>query len=270
MNNNLENKFSIENMRKLYSFYSPLRTSEDLSNCLSQTINYDIANSDIVSSVHTLYNELLTKFYPNEAAIKSAFSNQYFFTTDKHVSIYELNAGSSRVDMCKVNGTSIAYEIKTDYDNFNRLDKQLNDYMQIFEKIYVICSKKRLPEIKPYLPDICGIYSYTQTRTHQIRFHKERNAQLNPDICSPAQLDLFTKAEFILYFNCPKDLSRAKMKSFVLEHFSDTAINAAFKEAIKSKYRKNWTFLYQNHQKILEIDYQWFFQNEINPDLVYR
>lgn len=254
-------------MRKLYNYYSPMRTSIDLSNCLSQ-ISIEQPESD--SSVHKLCNELLLKYYPNEAAIKSAFSNQFFFHSPKHVSVYELNVGHSRLDMCKINGTSIAYEIKTDFDNFNRLEKQLEDYLYVFEKVYVICSQERFHDALLHIPDICGIYSYIQTRTGSIRFKKERNALPNKLICSHKQLANFTKNELVSFFNVPMLPSRSDMEEYIFSNFSDDYINNAFKENIKLKYQHNWRFLYQNYSRILDIDYQWFFQNEINPDLMYR
>lgn len=98
--------------------------------------------------------------YLNENAIKSSFINKVLLRGKSHVSIFELNVGSSRVYSCKINGTSIAYEIKTDLDNFNRLDKQLNDYLQAFEEVYVICSNNRVNKVKAIILEEVGIYAY--------------------------------------------------------------------------------------------------------------
>ena len=35
---------------------------------------------------------------------------------------------SSRIDICRINGKLCAYEIKTEYDNYDRLSTQMNDY----------------------------------------------------------------------------------------------------------------------------------------------
>ena len=62
-----------------------------------------------------------------------------------HVTIFELPVGSSRADLCKINGTSVAYEIKTDLDNFNRLEKQIEDLEDDISYFVVFIVVKVLP-----------------------------------------------------------------------------------------------------------------------------
>jgi len=57
-----------------------------------------------------------------------------------------------KVDVAVINGTSSAYEIKTDLDDFDRLSRQLARYSLVFDRVYVVTSElisdavaKRIP-----------------------------------------------------------------------------------------------------------------------------
>lgn len=96
-------------------------------------------------------------YYPNEATIKANFIDKVLFPLNPaNISIFELPIGNSRVDMCKVNGHSAAYEIKTDLDTFDRLEGQLSDYFDVFETVYVVTSEKRWQELPSYVPMPAG------------------------------------------------------------------------------------------------------------------
>ena len=62
-------------------------------------------------NIHKIYNRIILNYYPNEICIKSSFIKQILMNGKKHVTIFELPVGSSRADLCKINGESIAYEI---------------------------------------------------------------------------------------------------------------------------------------------------------------
>ncbi|RLP80224.1 hypothetical protein D9V34_14255 [Mycetocola lacteus] len=52
----------------------------------------------------------------------------------------EFRAGRSKADLVVLNGTSTAYEIKSERDSFQRLHTQLSDYRSVFGSVYVITS----------------------------------------------------------------------------------------------------------------------------------
>lgn len=80
--------------------------------------------------------------YKNAIATKlflSRHSLQNSFMTD------ELRSSTSRADVAILNGTSTVYEIKSEYDSFDRLHSQLADYTKIFDRIYVVTSERKAP-----------------------------------------------------------------------------------------------------------------------------
>lgn len=259
--------------QQLYNEYNPLKQTKELYSYLVNTFSrYSLDTSYInIENTRKLFNDNILKYYPNEITIKSSFVNKVLLKNNSHTSIiFELNSGTSRVDLCKINGHSIAFEIKTDLDNFNRLNKQLNDYFRIFEKVFVICSSKNINNIIKLIPDECGIYSYHITKTGKYIFNKERDALFSSQINSKNQLLLFTKTELNNFFNIKSLLNKNDMINHILANYDKEYINKAFKENFKTKYKKNWEFLSNNYSNILEIDYQWFFKNNIDPKLIYK
>lgn len=93
----------------------------------------------------------INKKYPNEYVYKNAIAKNIVLgrhSLNTSFMINELQSANSKVDCVVVNGTLTVYEIKTEFDNFRRLDKQLADYKKVFEKINVITSYKHLDKLK--------------------------------------------------------------------------------------------------------------------------
>lgn len=257
--------------QQLYNLYNPLQQTKELYyNLINILQKYSIDTSTItIYNTRDIFNTLILKYYHNEITIKSSFINNVLLKNNNHITIFELNSGKSRVDLCKFNGHSIAYEIKTDLDNFNRLKKQLNDYLKIFEKVFVICSVNNVENIKNNIPNECGIYSYRISNTGKYIFKKEKNAITSSNIDPKSQLSLFTKLELNKLFNLKTKNTKMDSINEILNKYTVSKINKVFKQNFKNKYKKNWEFLSSNHEEILEIDYQWFFKNNITPSVIY-
>ena len=68
--------------------------------------------------------------------INSLIKDKYLF--DSSIAINEFRVGKSIVDLAIFNGLSKAFEIKTELDSSQRLESQLTDYKQLFNKCYII------------------------------------------------------------------------------------------------------------------------------------
>ena len=261
---------TFEDAQKLSSFYTTIESKTVLYNKLSNILNLDYIESLSNLNVHEIYNYILLKYYPNETSIKSSFINRVLMNGKKHITIFELPLINSRADLCKINGDSIVYEIKTDLDNFSRLTKQIDDYKKIFEKTYVICSSRRINHIKEYIPEDTGIYSYKVTKTGKYIYKIERPAIFNSSINSIAQLKILRKTELNNLISDPSYMNREDIIDYLVTNKSTEEINDLFKQVLKLRYKKQWNFLKDNHNNILEIDYQWFYRNTVNPALIYN
>ena len=260
-------KFNINDIKKLYYEYSPLKTNQELVNLTKQYVDINVNTTN----VRDIYNKLINKYFINETVIKSAFLKKFSFkkSPKRTVTIFELNSGDSRADICMVNGKSIAYEIKTEYDTYNRLDNQIQDYLKLHDYVNVIVPKSQLDNILKIIPDGIGVIIYTQNRIGNISFEEYKKPRLNVNIDPYAQLSQLTKKELVNIV-CNKKLSKDKLIDIALDVYDKTEIKNFYRESLKLKYYDKWNFLYVNQKNFYPLDYQWFFKNNLSIKTVYK
>ena len=56
----------------------------------------------------------------------------------------------------------IGYEIKSDQDNYQRLEQQVKAYDFFFDKNYIVIGKSRKNSIKRHIPDEWGLICVTE------------------------------------------------------------------------------------------------------------
>ncbi|MDY0277093.1 MAG: sce7726 family protein [Acholeplasma sp.] len=263
--------YDIKVLRNLFSSYSPLKSNESLRKSFVD-ITYDYVEEN--ENIRKLYNDLIFNNYLNETVIKSSFIKSIASkrSPSKTITIFELNSSDSRADICMVNGHSEVFEIKTSYDTFYRLDKQLEDYYALYDLVNIIVPIDKVSEVSSLVPNTTGILSYRKNRLGNISFTIERSPIINNSINPIKQLEQFTKNELLRLINQPGNykLSKDHIISTVMSLLTPDNINHSFKEYIKTKYREQWLFLYNNYENIHMIDYQWFFKNNVSYKLVYR
>lgn len=69
----------------------------------------------------------------------------------------EIRSAGSRGDIAILNGTSTVYEIKSQYDSFERLNSQLADYRKVFDRIYVVTTEKKSSSVSDIVGNGIGI-----------------------------------------------------------------------------------------------------------------
>ena len=71
-----------------------------------------------------------------------------------------------------------------------------------------------------------------------------------------------------------KDYNLEDLKKELIEltkqTYDDEFINRIFKQILKKRFEAQWTFLKKNYENIYEIDYQWFYKNQIDPSRIYK
>lgn len=260
--------FNLDTIKNLYYAYSPLKSNRELEkNYITTTHNEAPSNV----SIRTHYNDLILKNFLNESVIKAAFIQKYSFqkSPDSNVTAFEINVGGSRADLCLLNGKSVVYEIKTEFDTFNRLESQLLDYRKTFEYIYLIIPKSKLGEALSYLTPNDGIIIYSQNRHQKILFKVYKDAIINPLIDSRFQLKQLTKAQLYKLTGEKNGDKNVLVDNILSSHTADE-INKIYIDFIKLKFKKRWTYLYHHRNHINPLDYQWFFKNNIDSSIIYR
>ena len=213
-------KYSSSFLSSYRSGMSEIELERLFSKCFGVSSNLFCQGKEIFG----LANELMIRYYHNESFIKSSFLSK-FANKKADVWAYEVPIGDSRVDLCQLGMLPNAYEIKTEYDNFNRLQKQLNDYLSVFCRVYVILPSCKLDLLPPTFPSEVGIITYVIDKKHP-SFHIEREAQFNNE-------------------NVGK---------------LETMLSSA-----ENDYKLRWNYLRSVKNKLLEIDYQWVYKNSQLP-----
>lgn len=92
--------------------------------------------------------------YKNELATRLVFKRHSPRTAGFQV---ELRVGGSIADVVVANGTTTAYEIKTEFDTCRRLSTQTNDYLKAFDKVYVVTHPAHISRYERELDQRVGL-----------------------------------------------------------------------------------------------------------------
>jgi hypothetical protein len=106
-----------------------------------------------------------------------------------------LNHGKCRADIAIINGRLIGYEIKSDSDSLRRLNEQIVSYNAIFDRAYLIVTRRHLKNIEAVLPGWWGIIYANEGKRGAIHFKNLRRSQLNPNVDDYAVARLLWRPE---------------------------------------------------------------------------
>lgn len=219
---------------------------------------------------HKIVNEIVLKYYPGEKAVKYHFVKDCL-ANDEEVTIFEMNIESSRVDIGRINGKSFAYEIKTELDTLDKLEKQVDDYSKAFEYVLVLAHEKHLTKVKKLVPSYCGIKKFNFV-DGQCLFENERPPQLSPNISFETQIRNLSSKDlaFILKkIGVKLPTTRLKREQLIMECVNRENFNEYFKLALKNRFGEKWQYLRETFNNILPIDVQVFYATQANPKWIY-
>lgn len=136
----------------------------------------DLFNVVYEAMVHSYRNEYV---YKNTVVSKVVYGRHSPSTAG---ALIELPLGRSISDVVIFNGTSTAYEIKTDLDSFSRISTQLSDYCTRVENVFVVVSEKRAKSAELRVPENVGLIMLRKRGTlSEIRPSISNIAQLRSD-----------------------------------------------------------------------------------------
>ena len=100
--------------------------------------NYELINA--------IYNKIKIDnkneyFYKNILLDKLLFKAHNPETT---VALTEIPIAQSIADFILINGKAVVYEIKTEFDNFDRLESQITAYFKAFDNVCVVTAESSL------------------------------------------------------------------------------------------------------------------------------
>ena len=138
----------------------------------------------------------------------------YLQTINKEIRIYqEKSIGSSICDVMAVTDKLTGYEIKSNCDNYSRLNEQIKAYDKFFDENYIVVSDKHLNSAFQKVPNHWGIICI---RENDITV--ERKASSNPYASRKKQLSVLWKLELknlLIKNNLP--IYAQKEKGFIID-----------------------------------------------------
>lgn len=131
------------------------RTSE-----LSDNLDPSMSLADFFEALY----RLLFRRYRTEYCYRNAIANKvvlgrHSLTTAKMLS--EVRVGRSKADVLVLNGTSTVYEIKSEFDSFARLERQVESYLSAFDHINIITTAHQAQAAIELLPGSIGVLVLT-------------------------------------------------------------------------------------------------------------
>lgn len=189
---NKNKNIELNRMRSYSSIFSSTYFSKLLQNDDYSFINSKIAMYDqlkVGNGISTYYDYIrfvykeLSKQYRNEYVYKNTFINELLINSygvKDTIAINEFRVGGSIADIVLFNGTSKAFEIKTELDSNKRLNGQLSDYRKIFKESYIVTHEALIDK---YLKedDSVGIIALNNY-PRSLKMTEIRPAKINLDI----------------------------------------------------------------------------------------
>lgn len=225
---------------------------------------------------------VLKKEYRCEYVYKNEIINELLlkkYGTKNTVVINEFQVGNSVADMVLFNGTSKAFEIKTELDSEKRLFGQLNDYTKVFKECYIVTHESL---VNKYLlqDEQIGIISLSR-KGKSIKLEEIRKANKTNTIDSNNIIRCLRTQEYknIIksYYGCLPSVNSFEMFNACADMMKDIPVeelNLLFISELKKRV-SNTEFLSSFHKelrqlclslKIKQSDYQ-FLVTKLNQQI---
>lgn len=160
--------------------------------------------------------------------------------------IHELGLAHAkrRIDIAAIDGEFRGYEIKSEKDNLNRLDGQLQIFTRALHHLTLVVATKHLNSILGTIPAWCGVTEVRADLKDRIKLREVRKAKRNPSF------DPFTFAHLLWRSEAQNLLSRfdaepaifraprAILYRLLVEKLSEDQLTKMIKDAMEK--RNNW------------------------------
>lgn len=115
--------------------------------------------------ISEIYKRLQSE-YRNEYYYKNTLLNKLLLGVHKPTTttaLTEVSVNKSKADFVLINGKAVVYEIKTELDNLDRLENQIQDYYKAFTNVCVVTSELNYESVRKKLSGTnVGIYTLTK------------------------------------------------------------------------------------------------------------
>lgn len=154
----LNSFFSRNTFRKCFEDKDDKVYKEVVKRYIKQVNGKD--NEQLIREIYTI----LKKDYRNEYYYKNTLLNKLLLgvhSVNTTTALTEIPVASSKADFVLINGKAVVYEIKTELDNLERVENQINDYYKAFDHVAVVTCMDNVKALEDKIESIgkpVGIY----------------------------------------------------------------------------------------------------------------
>lgn len=245
-------KYRLDQLRSYASIFSSTSFTNLLKNEDFDFLNKKIARYDSsgIGTKFTTYSDYiryaynsLKKEYRCEYIYKNELINELLlkkYGTVNTVVINEFKVGNSVADMVLFNGTSKAFEIKTELDSEKRLNGQLNDYTKIFRECYIVTHESLIDKYLT-INDKIGVIAIVKNGS-SYKMEEKRKATSSEEIDSDVLIRSLRTQEYkniiISHFGQLPKVSNFQMFdecALLMKQISNNELNSLFITELKKR-----------------------------------
>ena len=184
INNNIESLRSLSQIFSTANFNKIVR-KKDYVNTFERvrkhtTFSHTTTNLELFDKI---YNELLES-YRSEYVYKNTLINKKLinkYSLKSTIALNEFKIGNSIADFVLLNGKARIFEIKTELDGLDKLEKQIADYYSFATDVYIVTSSIHIQKL---------LELYEETKVGIIELTKKNSLkEIKPAISNTALLD---------------------------------------------------------------------------------
>lgn len=205
-------------------------------------------NWNFIDGLEITYN-YLKKNYRCEYVYKNEIANQLllkYHSDNSATLLKEVASNTSIADIVIINGNTVAYEIKTELDSFERLPGQIESYRILYDYLYIVTHPAAVKSLRTRIDKGVGIIVFSADGTLKtIRKAGSNTRFFNPDkaVFTLRQAELVTAYE--KYVGKLPPMGTALISKFCHNWFlSLDKVDAliVFRESLKSRKPSNQQF----------------------------
>jgi hypothetical protein len=209
--------------------------ASDGGNSLTKSVQKFLSSTNMQnrSVISEVYN-IMQRSYRNEYIYKNTLLNKLLLgrhSLNSTTALTEVPVQKSKADFILINGKAVVYEIKTELDNFDRLEGQLKDYYRAFDNVCVITSESSYKSVLSSL-EHTNVGVLTLTKRSSISTKKEPVSDISY-LDHNTMFKLLRKQEYenilMKYFGQLPNVTQVRYYKECLKLFMNITLEQAYK-----------------------------------------
>lgn len=157
----------------------------------------------------------------------------------------ELCVGKTRTDAVLVCDKLIGFEIKSDRDSLERLQRQVKDYNRFFDLNYVVVGTRYLEKVKTVIPPCWGIFHVYLDEENMLLLELEREATKNDKVRLTNQYGMLWKSELMAiikrnHIRGYSQKNKMKLKHLIMDQLPEQQAKAELLEELMQRDYTIW------------------------------